>query len=631
MRLIAASLIALSLSGCSLVEEVFLSPAEKLNRAFPPSAEVRATEETLGNLLEGDAPAQKRFLSQYGALQEIRGLTCAKSLSISRFDSVAGIRKLPVSHDCLNAQDEILLHFLQTKQVERRLSQKALRPFAPLAAPTYTAPGTSIYAGISAPSANVAVLSGTRGELLCVEIPSGKPIVRLPTLSDARFNDALLSPNGRVLALPGGYGKGVTFFDTETGAVLWQNRTIYKVLAWLPELSAALASDSESQLVTLDFQSGEQATDVPALKRQTWAVPLPGGRIAVGTERIVSIIAYERGANGIQGSILQSLTIKTGPGVTSLRPTSMLDGHALFFVSMRDLMKLNLDTGEETLWQTGDFIGNRYAKLSESTVLVDAYESAVKTRPWALNIENASISPIESKEGSNGLIYELDGRAGFMRRTLDGVWFGLQLQQGTSVSLADFLSGRNLERQMAKLEAMTRQSRSQNSLEGGRPPSPVTNYAIELPSRGLMSQASARALPPPFAEAAKNAQIEGVGVYESSNRLPQGPGNRPGSISLAVRPTAKPVILVLSSYESVTWRIMQGKNSIKLILLSSYYPSKVEGADNVRTVVINGGSAYSRGSGEYALLQRAVTEQTGKDIQIFQGSYQGTHFTVGGQ
>lgn len=628
MRIIAVSLLVLSISGCSFIEEAFLSPGEKINRAFPPSTDIRATEETLRNLTDDDESVQEKLFTQYGALREIRGLTCGKSLAISRFDSVEDTRKLPVSRDCLIAQDEILLRFLQIKQVERRMSQAALRPITPLEAPTFVSPGLDVTSGISAPAAGVAVLQGTRGELLSIEMPSGKPIVKLPQLSTARFHDALLSPNGRVLALPGGYGQGVTFFDTETGAVLWQAKEAYEVLAWLAELSAAVAVGSDGQLFIIDFQSGELAAGLPALKRQTWALPLPDGRVAIGTGRALSLVTYERDANGIQGTILKSFTIKTGPGVTSSRPTSMLDGRALFFVSMRDLMKLDLESGQETLWKTGEFIGNRYAKLSESTVLVDVYERPVKTQPWILNIEDASLSPVETEEGRVGIINELDGRAGFMRRSLDGVWFGLHLQQSEPLALADFLGNRNLERQMAKLEAMTQQSSTtagQTMLGGGGlrpfPPGYTAQQPLERPSTAI-----------PFADVAKDAQIEGVGVYESSNNLPKGPGNRPGSISLAIRPTAKPLILVLSSYESVTWRISpQDKDNIKLILLSSYYPSSVEGADNARTVVINGGFAYSRESEDYARLRKAVMGQTGRDIQIFQGSYKGANFSVGGR
>lgn len=635
VRIVAALLLALSITGCSFVEEAFLSPGEKVNRAFPPSTDILATEETLRNLMADDEPAQEKLSAQYGALREIRGLTCGKSLAIGRFDSVENIRKLPVSRDCLTAQDEILLRFLQIKQVEQRLSQVALRPITPLEAPAFVSPGLSIYSGISAPAAGVAILQGTRDELLSTEIPSGKPIVKLPQLSDARFHDALLSPNGRVLALPGGYGKGVTFFDTETGKVLWQAREAYNLLAWLPELSAAVASDSDGQLLIIDFQSGELTAGLPALKHQSWALPLQDGRIAVGTGRTLSLIAYERGANGVQGTILKNLTIKTGPGVTSLRPTSMLDGRALFFVSGRDLMKLDLGSGQETLWKTGEFIGNRYAKLSESTVLVDAYERPVRSRPWALNIEEASLSPIETEEGSAGIIYELYGRAGFMRRTLDGVWFGLHLQQGKPIALAEFLSNRNLDLQMAKLEAMAQQSstaggQASHGGSGLRPSPPA--YTAQQPSFPQAPRLDRLNAQVPFAEVAKDAQIEGIGVYESSNNLSKGPGNRPGSINLAVHPTARPLILVLSSYESVTWRISpQNKDNIKLILLSSYYPSSVEGADNVRTVVINGGFAYSRESKEYAHLRNAVMAQTGRDIQIFQGSYKGEYFSVGGQ
>lgn len=635
VRIIAASLVTLSISGCTFVEEAFLSPGEKVNRAFPPGAEVRVAEETLRELMSNDESAQGKFSAQYGALREIRGLTCSRSLELSRFDSVEAIRKLPVSRDCLTEQDAVLLRFLQTKQVALRLSQPALRPMSPLGAPTLVSPGIPIYSGISAPAAGVAVLGGTRGELLSIEIPSGKHIAQLPTLTGSDFHDAQLSPNGRVLALPVGYGRGTTFFDTETGAVLWQASEIRNLLTWLPELSAALVSGSNGQLLIADFQSGELTASLPALKNQSWALPLHNNKTAIGTGRTLSLITYKRSANGIEGETLKSLTIKTGPGVTSLRPTSMLNGRALFFVSNRDFMRLDLESGRETRWETGEFIGNRYAKLSESTVLVDAYERPVRTQPWVLNIEDDSLSPIETTEGSAGIIYELDGRAGFMRREHDGVWFGLHLQQGQPLALADFLSARNLERQMAKLEAMTQKSLTTISPSVTRDAELAALQSIYSTPRAPTPQAPRPDLntaSPPFADVARGALIEGVGVYESENTLPKGPGNRPGSVDLAIRRTAKPQILVLSSYESVTWRLHpQNQSNIKLILLSSYYPSSVEGAGDTRIIVINGGYAYSRESEDYSQLRRAVMGQTGRDIQIFQGSYKGSHFSVGGQ
>ncbi len=620
MRLLAVPLLALSLAGCSLIEEVLLSPSEKINRAFPPQAAVRASEEALDRLLEHDAAARQSLAARYQTLREIRGLTCGRDLVIGRFDSVAEVSQLPVSRDCLNEQDQILLRFLQIKQIERRLAQPALRPLTPLGAPTLVAPGVPLVAGVAASAAGVAVLRGTRGEHLAVEIPSGKPIVRLPTVGDAPFHNALLSPNGRVLALPAGHGGGVVFLDMETGTPLWEERNIQQLLAWLPELSAALVTTADGGLAAVDLRAGELTGVLPALKRLTWAVNLPDGTLAAGTGRSVVRLGFARSAARIEGTLLKTHSLQRGAGVTSLRPTAMLDGRALVFVSMRDLMKLDLQTGEETLWKTGEFIANRYAKLSESTLLVDAYERPVSSSAWVLDIEKATLAPVETAEGNSGILQELDGRLGFLRRTHDGIWFGLDQRTGSPLPLEDFLSARNLALQEAKLATMTRESSRQPGYPApyAYPHEPGRGPAIEAPPS-----------PPPFAALAKGARIEGVGVYESVARRPNGPGNRPGEISLTVRPSSDPTILVLSSYESITWRITSGQQHLKLILLSSYYPSRVEGAGDVRVVVINGGHAYNREGADYARLRRAVLGQTGRDLEVFQGSYQGAHFMVG--
>lgn len=627
MRCLALALLSLSLSGCGQIEALFLSPAEKINRAFPPSAEVRATAEDLQSLAGTDTPAGNEIAAHYEARIELRGLTCAQGLMITRFNTVEQVREQPVSRDCLKVQDLSLLEFLQIRQVGWRLSLPALRPLKPLGEPQISSPGLPIYSGIAASSAGVAIVRGTSGDLLTLQIPGGETIAKLPRRQDAQLHDARLSPNGRVLALASGYNRGLEFLDSETGAVLWKTERLNTFLTWLPTLPAGLADDREGQLTVIDFQAGEARPGTLDLKRQTWATPLTAGssRIAIGNLRDISVIDYQDTPTGIQGEIIKHLKLSSGAGVTSKSPTVMRGGKSLFLVSMNDLMTVDLESGQETRWKTARLIANDYAKLSESSVLVDVYDSPMKRSPWVLNIEEATIAPVSTEAGSQGVLYELGGRTGFLRREHDGIWFGDKLQEGAPQALDDFLSARNLEQQMAKLNAMT-----QANAAPGNDQRLLGSSAAPAPSQGAGLSAKPTALSAgQFALQATGARVEAIGVYESSKRLPQGPGNQPGQIRVDIRPSSQPQVLILSSYESVRWQLNpQPGSQIKLILTSSYYPAFVEGAGSIPVAAISTAHAYRRDSEDYGLLMREVQRLTLQPIANFQGSYYGEHFSI---
>lgn len=626
MRILALLLLAFSLTGCERIEALFLSPAEKINRAFPPPAEVRATWQDLDTLLAADEQAQAQLQAHYANRLELRALTCAKGFVISRLDTPDQVRQRPIPRDCLNAQDADLLEYLQIRQVGWRIEQPPLRPLRSLGEPEFSAPGLPIYSGIGAAAANIAVLRGTAGDLLSVEIPSGEIIAKLPKRQDAQAHNMRLSPNGRVLALPSGFNRGLEFIDTESGAVLWRTERLTGFLTWLPGLCAGLADNREGQLSIVDFLTGEARPGTPLLKRQSWATPLTADnhRIALGTERDIRIIDYQRQAGGLRGKTVQQLKLSSGAGVTSSRPTAMRNGKSLFLVSMNDLMTLDLESGQETLWKTERLIANDYAKLSESRLLVDAYDSPMKRSPWVLDIEQATITPVSTEAASEGILYTLDDRNGFLRRELDGIWFGDRLSTSEPQPLADFLSARNLEHQMAKLNAMTQAQGISSPLQS------FTGSGMLPPQRG----AGLNSRPPQspagqFATLAKGARVEVIGVYESSRTLPQGPGNRPGLISVDVGASEQPQVLVLSSYESVRWQLnLQPGSQLRLILTASYYPSFVDGAGSLPVQNISPVHAYERDSDAYRRLQSEVLNLTLRPISHFQGSYYGEHFRL---
>ena len=602
-----------------------MSPQEKVTKAFPPNAEVRISEEHLREFLQSDQAALKSFEEQYAVLLEIRALTCARNQSIDHFASVATVKALPLSRDCLAAQDAQLSQYLGMRQVAIRFSQPPLRPLVPLGTPA-AIPGTAgleIYAGETASNAGVAVLQSTRGEFVSIEIPSGKKIANLPTMADASYR-ALLSPNGRVIAIDT-RNSGVTFVDTETGTKLWEAKNIKELLAWMPEISAALATDSKSGALSLiNFKTVTVESHFSGLSNQTWALPVTHSpsRLLIGSQYEFALVEHTRGPEGIKGTIVKEFRIKEGQGITSSPPTLMLGGKAIVFIAARDFAAINLESGAEILWPTGVLLANRYAKLGETKLLIDSLEAnGVAAKPWVLDIEKISLSPVETEAGSSGILVELAGRTGFMRRGYDQVWFGDKVKTGEPVQLDARLNAlnaeRNVERQVERLEAQMRGSNF------------VASRVVDAPSAQTAAIDNANS---PIVALARDAQIEAVGVYQGSpGTLVATDGRKVGQVEIRVRRSAKPVILALSSYEPVQWTLIPEPDAkISAVLVSGYYSSRVIGAGTASVVMTGKAYAYKTGNPEYNVLNQEIAKWTGKSIDTFQGEYEGNSFSVGG-
>ena len=102
------------------------------------------------------------------------------------------------------------------------------------------------------------------------------------------------------------------------------------------------------------------------------------------------------------------------------------------------------------------------------------------------------------------------------------------------------------------------------------------------------------------------------------------------SVEVRVGRTSSPIILVLSSYEPVRWRVVSESGArVAAVLLSSHHASKVDGAGSARVVNLGGQYAYKQGTPQYGMLDGEVYRYTGKRIDFFQGRYQGKEFSVG--
>ena len=128
----------------------------------------------------------------------------------------------------------------------------------------------------------------------------------------------------------------------------------------------------------------------------------------------------------------------------------------------------------------------------------------------------------------------------------------------------------------------------------------------------------------------QDAQVEAVCVYEAvAVRAPYAP--EPSEpVRVLVRQLKRPVVLVLSSHQTVQWEISLKRGaSLEAVLLSGYGESTVTGAGNALVTSIGGFYAFKRGSAEFKHLEKEVRRCTGRSIERFQSEYAGHRFVIG--
>ncbi len=671
--------------------DAHLSAAEKINKAFPPSAEVRISLENLESLIPADDEAFRQFKNNYESKLALKALTCSQGNNVSRFDSIEKVKKLTIDRDCLKEQDEQLQQLIGMKLVGFRLVQDALRPLVKLGSPSIipNPDGIEITIGKSASKAGVAVFRGARNEFVSVEIPKGNKISSLPTMPEASRSNFLLSPNGRLSAVPMN-NKGLRFIDNETGQDLWVANDMNSLEAWLPEVQAAFVrtnKEGKNELSLIDFKEGKiKPFSSPNHNPLPWALRVSESpsRVLVGIYTDFTLFENVRSANGVESSIIKTFTIKSKKGINQPTPILMLDGQAIAFATTdSNFMSINLETGQETVFETREFLlGRMFAKLNEETLLVDSYNHSVGRsayRSWALNIKETTLSPVETTEANTGELYALDGRLGFMRKEHQKMWIGDELKIGKPESLETIMAGRKLEMQLAALENEERMAKAREDamraaqeisrvqqqmgmkgasgsgvtqlrekilmdqlrqiernrygavaapvisvVEADSPsPSAPPSYNYGAAANEARKQAILTATNRMLGNIPSNAKVEAVGVYETKDRSPSG-------ISVIVKKSNQPIVLMLSAYEPVKWNLIKesGANLVAVIATGNSVP-EVTGAGATRTVIKRGSYAYQPSGAGYAALNNDAVMWTGMPISKFQGTYGGTVFVVG--
>lgn len=620
------------LTGCSDTER-FLSSAEKIHRAFPPSAEVRVALEDAREYFSNEPEHLKILEDRVQTQIQLRSLICTQNMPIGRLDSVEKIKTLPVKPECLAKQDSILADTVGVFRIGKLLTQPPLRPLTSLNdAPVITKMGGLNASHFQAAShANVLLVRGARsGEFASVHIPSGKTLATMPNIQGGSYPQMSVSPNGRLAAVNLNNSR-VVFLDMERGNKLWEPSKFTKFYGWLSDVSAVLVHDEESNSPMLvDLITGNLEAYAAAPKNLKWVKSTTEkGKVWIGSVQEVIGVEHVRSDIGIEATVTKVFRLSQSQGITSNTPTLMNNDKTLFFVTLRDFGSLDLETGQETVWNVAGFLANRYAKLSENTLLVESYPSSPRTgiNTWVLDITGRTLAAVDDTSTAavhNGQLIELDGRTGWIRHRNQTTYLGSTVWVEAPQSLDELSSAFKLEQQIAKIEMM--ESRSPNLAKSDQLNSQDRKYISG--SAGIKPPIPAPTIFP------KNTHVEAVGVYQgvNSSGILSSEGRKMGIVDVRVRRGSKPIILVLSSYEPVQWKVtLEPGAQLAGVLMSGYYQSQVTGIGSVRVLQMGRTHAYKRGSREYNSLDRQVRSLNGgQGIDVFQGRYEGGSYSVGG-
>lgn len=130
-------------------------------------------------------------------------------------------------------------------------------------------------------------------------------------------------------------------------------------------------------------------------------------------------------------------------------------------------------------------------------------------------------------------------------------------------------------------------------------------------------------------------ELHVIGVYEAQGN----PGFRDqpqGTVTVNVAPRAKPIVLALSAYESILWRLNVAPGAqVARVILHGYAPQLVEGAPSGTQIVYRGPEdmcsiayGWELSQGGNALMIADIRAYTGLVETSFQGCYDAAEFDV---
>lgn len=607
VTLMASVAATLMLAGCDLRER-FVNAEDRINAAVPMGIDVRQARERLADQLVTTGGDRAQLDNAWQGRLRARALSCSPDFTPTWRHSSDEVRAAVGNKACFAEFDRKLTRWIGAQRVRLLLSQAAL-PVGEVS-PSLTLSGQ--LAGASSQAPVGVVSSGDGFELVALD--SGRSLFK----ERGSGGTLSLSPNGRlfVQTLSGGVSRIRAVEGGETLLELADARSVHWLASWFvgvrsasnkPSYLLSLNTAEEAPVVVNSFGShgNDVLLPVPGNSGRFNLLTFPGlyqleGKEAAG-KFSVTVVAEKP---GVQSSLM---SIGIGAGrLSSDGRFWLLDRSGSFLrldlssleVQETNFQPLHVDTAVPTS-RPDQFVLELRAPM-------EAANPGAQTK-YLYDTTAGTLARLEGADAQRPLTY-LGGIGRLARVSSPTVWLLDKLETAAPQAVSDVIN--------AQLEEVNQARLNKVQLEQQR-----------VAASPALQQGS------PLLPYVRDAQVEGIGIYEPAERTAQpGQSRSAGRVTVTVRRSAQPLVLVLTSYEPVQWQLrLEPGARLGAVLVGGYYDSTVQGAGEARVLKIGSHYAYQQDSAGFAALQREVARWAGRPISLFQGNYRGSSFSVGGR
>ncbi len=600
--------LSLLLGGCDLGDRL-RSAEDRINAAMPLSADALQARERLMARLPEKSPERAAADQVWAERLQARARDCGQGFKPAWHHSNAQVRTRIASETCFTDFDRKLSAWAGLRRVRQLLTLPSIVAASPDAATPLTLPrGDRNLAGLEGQGRSPVLLMRGTDHVALVGLGDGKTLHTRPS-SVASVES--VSPNGR-LFVERVSDRIRRLRATEGGEVLVELPHA-QAIGWLGSRYLAVTEASADKYgYLLDLETAEE-------------VPVPA-KVPSSGYRFLPVPGNERRVNVLSSTSLEQFEVRAEAGRSVASLVAEKPGTAGQRFGAGDVQEA--DGGKRWLM-----------RLDSELVLIDPVSLEVQRigMPPAL-VRDASPSAdagrylvkleLGSSSTANGH-YLLDAAARTLAR-VQGVEREQELRYFPAAGRYVVMGPDNLQL-LGTLQADAPQTLDSAMAALQRESEKRKLNEADQQMLALMQSASITPDSPLFQQM-RSARIEAVGVYEP-RVFSTAAGTREDSspVDVVVRRSSRPLVLVLSSYRSVQWRLrLEPGARVEAVLHSGYEDSTVVGAGTARVLKIGTEYAYQGEGAAYQALQRQVARWTTRSIQQFQGSYQGSTFTVGG-
>ncbi|MFG6430776.1 hypothetical protein [Roseateles sp. LYH14W] len=602
LALLATALLA----GCD-VRQRFAPAEDRINAALPLTVDVRQAHERFVEQLSKTSTERATLDQAWAARLRARAVSCSPDFTPSWRHSTADIEAAVKNKSCFAEFDRKLARWLAVQRIGQLLAQPPL-PVAEIP-PSLTMQGEGGALNRDAGQAPVIAVTTTDG-LELIALGGGRSLFK----ERGQRGDVTVAPNGRLFAQS---TSGALRIRASEGGETLLELPDARWLYWLSPRFLGVRSTSGKPAHLLSLRSGEDVpVQVAGQSSFERLLPVPGNdnRFNIATfQGLYQLELDEQDGKPKVTVVAEKPGVDRRMGVVLMESGPIVFAGAELLLGGDKLVRMDLNTLD----------------MRESSFEPARVSNPVPTGKPDQYIVSLTMQGSAGGVGAGNGNYLFDAAQGTLARLQGAAWqrpmrYFPAIKRVAQVSVPTIWLSEQLEAAPAQPvdEVVTAMLEEANQR--------VLQQAATEERR--ITQSPALQVGSPLLDHVRDAQVEGVGIYEGREKFnAPGQSRAIGRVTVTVRRSLRPLVLVLTSYEAVQWHVrLEPGARLAAVLLGGYYESTVLGAGEARVLRIGRTYAYQQEGQEFQALQREVSRWAGRPVSLFQTGYHGTSFTVGG-